>query len=145
AGDATNVVTDYLRLWGESRSHDRRFCREITNAYRDAFAHGAAALTSSDGKRGRVRFTARTAYLPFRLSEKAAVVRRAMAAVAQLGLSPQLRVANGGLDANCLVRHGIPTVTFGAGQNGAHTVEEWVDLAEFEAACRVGFALATTA
>ena len=32
---------------------------------------------------------------------------------------------NGGLDANWMVRHGIPTVTFGAGQNEIHTVEEW--------------------
>jgi tripeptide aminopeptidase len=145
AGDATNVVTDYLRVWGESRSHDRRFYRDITAAYRDAFQRAAAAAASGDGKRGRVRFTARTAYLPFRLRENAAVVRRAVAAVAGQGLEPQLRIANGGLDANCLVRHGIPTVTFGAGQNGAHTVDEWVDLAEFEAACRVAFALATTA
>jgi tripeptide aminopeptidase len=144
AGDATNVVTDYLRLWGESRSHDRAFCREITTAYKAAFEKGAAAVTSSDGKTGRVRFRAATAYLPFRLRENAPVVRRAAAAVAAQGLSPQIRVANGGLDANSTVRHGIPTVTFGAGQNGAHTIDEWVDLREFTAACRVAFGLATS-
>jgi tripeptide aminopeptidase len=144
AGDATNVVTDYLRLWGESRSHDRAFCREITAAYKAAFEQGAAAVTNSDGKAGRVRFRAATSYLPFRLRENAPVVRRAAAVVAGQGLSPQIRVANGGLDANCMVRHGIPTVTFGAGQNGAHTVDEWVDLREFTAACRVAFGLATS-
>ena len=57
-----------------------------------------------------------------------------MAAVAAQGHTPNVRVTNGGLDANWMVRHGIPTVTFGAGQNEIHTVEEWVDLAEFEAA-----------
>ena len=46
-----------------------------------------------------------------------------------------LRVTNGGLDANWMVKHGIPTVTFGAGQNEIHTVKEWVDLPEFEAGC----------
>ena len=30
-----------------------------------------------------------------------------------------------------MVKHGIPTVTFGAGQNEIHTVKEWVDLPEF--------------
>ena len=50
---------------------------------------------------------------------------------------------NGGLDANWLVKHGIPTITFGAGQNEIHTVEEFVDLAEYADGCRMAVALAT--
>ena len=71
------------------------------------------------------------------------MVRRAVAAVAAQGHTPNVRVANGGLDANWMVRHGIPTVTFGAGQNEVHTVDEWIDLAEFEAGCRLAYGLAT--
>jgi acetylornithine deacetylase/succinyl-diaminopimelate desuccinylase-like protein len=40
-------------------------------------------------------------------------------------------------------RHAIPTVTFGAGQNDAHTVDEWIDLSQFDAACRLAYGLAT--
>jgi tripeptide aminopeptidase len=43
-----------------------------------------------------------------------------------------------------MVRHGVPTVTIGAGQNNVHTTEEFVDLAEFTAGCRLAVALATT-
>ena len=43
AGDATNVVTDYVLVRGESRSHDAKFFKEITAAYKDAFAKAAAA------------------------------------------------------------------------------------------------------
>ena len=32
AGDATNVVTDYVHVRGESRSHDSKFFKEITKA-----------------------------------------------------------------------------------------------------------------
>ena len=42
-----------------------------------------------------------------------------------------------------LVEHGIPTVTFGAGQNAIHTVEEWVDLDLYVKGCRMALALAT--
>lgn len=42
-----------------------------------------------------------------------------------------------------LVNHGMPTVTFGAGQYEIHTVKEYVDLAEFAQGCRVAIALAT--
>ena len=68
-----------------------------------------------------------------------------MRAVESLGGSPALKVANGGLDANWLVRHKVPTVTLGAGQNAIHTVDEFVDLNEFAAGCRLAVALAALA
>jgi tripeptide aminopeptidase len=79
------------------------------------------------------------------LKENSAVVKRAKAAVAAIGRTPKLKVTNGGLDANWLAKHGIPTVTFGAGQNDIHTVKEWVDLSEFEAACQLALAAVTAA
>jgi tripeptide aminopeptidase len=145
AGDATNVVTDYVHVRGESRSQDADFFKQITAAYKAAFVKAAAGVTNSAGKAGRVKFTARTDYHPFRMKDTAPVVRRAVAAVEAMGGTPDVRTANGGLDANWLVRHGVPTVTFGAGQNEPHTVDEWIDLAEFEAACRLAVRLATEA
>lgn len=143
AGDATNVVTDYVKVAGESRSHDAAFVKEITAAYKEAFVAAAAGVTNSEGKAGKAKFTSRTDYYPYRMKETLPVVRRSVAAVEAMGLAPDVRVANGGLDANWLVRHGIPTVTFGAGQNEVHTVDEWIDLAEFERACGLAVRLAT--
>ena len=144
AGDATNVVTDYVHVRGESRSHDAKFFKEITAAYKAAFTNAAAKVTNSLGKSGRVKFSAHTDYHPFRMKESLPVVKKAVAAVETGGRAPSVRAANGGLDANWLVRHGIPTVTFGAGQNEAHTVDEWVNLDEFESACGLAVRLATT-
>ena len=143
AGVATNVVTDYLRIRGESRSHDAKFVRELTAAYKNAFTAAAARVTDQGGKPGKVKFTSRQDYHPFRLKDSAPVVQRATAAVRAIGREPAIRTTNGGLDANWMVKHGIPTVTFGAGQNEIHTIKEWVDLVEFEAACRLAIALAT--
>ncbi len=143
AGEATNVVTDYVHVKGESRSHDPKFFREITAAYKQAFTKAAARVTDHEGKPGKVKFTSRTDYHPFRIKDGSPVVRRASAGVRAIGREPTLRTTNGGLDANWMVRHGVPTVTLGAGQNDIHTVNEWVDLAEFEAACELAVALAT--
>lgn len=145
AGDATNVVTDAVRLRGESRSHDSSFCREITAAYRDAFRAAAGHVRDDRGRTARVKFRARREYYPFRLKPTLPVVRRAVSAVEGLGMQPILKIGNGGLDANWLVRHGIPTVTFGAGQNGIHAVGEYVDIADYLAGCRLALALATMA
>jgi tripeptide aminopeptidase len=143
AGDATNVVTDYLLAKGESRSHDPKVFKAITAAYKEAFQAAAAAVTDHEGNSGKVHFAARTDYYPFRLKETAPVVKAASAAVGAIGRTPNLRVANGGLDANWMLKHGIPMVTFGAGQNDIHTVKEWVDLTEFEAGCNLAVAVAT--
>jgi tripeptide aminopeptidase len=143
AGAATNVVTDYAHLRGESRSHDAAFVKVITRAYRDAFQHAAEQVTDDRGGKARVKFSAQLDYHPFRLSEKEPVVRHAWAAAERAGLTPSLRVANGGLDANWLVRHGIPTITLGAGQNKIHTIEEFVEVPLFLAGCRMALALAT--
>jgi tripeptide aminopeptidase len=144
AGEATNVVTDRVHVKGESRSHDPKFVREITGAYKEAFAAAAAEVTDHEGTPAKVKFVSRADYHPFRIKETAPVARRAAAAVrTALGRTPNFRVTNGGLDANWMVKHGVPTVTHGAGQNDIHTVDEWVDVPEFEAACRLAVELAT--
>jgi tripeptide aminopeptidase len=143
AGDATNVVTDYVHVTGEARSHDARFFKEITKVYANAFQDAASKVTDDTGHKAKVRFHSRLDYYPFRLKPAAAVVRRAEDAARSVGLTPSLRIGNGGLDANWLVRHKIPTVTFGAGQNNIHTTDEFVDLNLFADGCRMAVALAT--
>jgi tripeptide aminopeptidase len=143
AGEATNVVTDFALVHGEARSHDARFVRSITAAYRQAFQSAARQVTDDKGKQARVKFTTRLDYYPFRLKPESPPIRAALAAGKLLGWDPTLRVTNGGLDANWLVRKGVPTITFGAGQNNVHTVEEFVDLAEYLNGCRLALALAT--
>jgi tripeptide aminopeptidase len=142
AGEATNVVTDYAYIKGESRSHNSSFVKKITAAYRDAFRQAGAKVRDDRGRAAKVRFQSRLDYYPFRIKDDAPVVRHAIAAAKMAGLKPSLKIGNGGLDANWMVRHGIPTVTFGAGQNNIHAIGEYVDLAEFENACRLAIALA---
>jgi tripeptide aminopeptidase len=143
AGDATNVVTDYIHVRGESRSHDAKFFPQITAAYKAAFENAAKKVKNSDGKTGKVKFKKQTDYHPFRMKDSLPVVKRAIEAVTANGGKPNVRTANGGLDANWMVRHGIPTVTFGAGQNEPHTVDEWINLDDYEKACALALRLAT--
>src|ERR1700743_3218188 len=110
AGDATNVVTDYVEVRGECRSHDRTFFKEITNAYKTTSTNAAKKVKNSEGKSGRVKFKAETDYYPFRQKETLPVVKRAIEAVSAVGGKPAIRAANGGLDANWMVGHDAPTL-----------------------------------
>ena len=102
-----------------------------------------SASRTATARSGRVKFKAETDYYPFRMKDSLPVVKRAVAAVSGIGGTPVIRTANGGLDANWMVRHGIPTVTFGAGQNEVHTIDEWINLDEYDRACALAVQLAT--
>jgi tripeptide aminopeptidase len=143
AGDATNVVTDYVYIRGEARSPEPAFAAAITEGYRAAFAKARAAIKDVDGETAQVKFTHQPAYPPFNLAEDAPVLRHAMRAALSIGLKPTTMFSNGGLDANWFDKHGVPTVTIGAGQYEIHTVHEYVDLPEFANGCRLAVALAT--
>ena len=143
AGNANNVVTDYVHITGEARSSDAAFASAITAAYRDAFEKAGAAVKDSGGATAQVKFTAKVSYPPFKLSEESPALRHAKRAAESVGLKPDVVFSNGGLDANWLVKHGIPTVTIGAGQNEVHTVNEFVDVPEYLNGCRLAVALAT--
>lgn len=142
AGDATNVVTDYVHIKGECRSHDAKFIGAITAAYKAAFKKAGGLVRDDRGKGAKIKFQARRDYFPFQLKDSAPVVRQAQAAAERAGLTPRLRNSNGGLDANWLTRNGIPTVTFGAGQNQIHAIGEYVEVADYLAGCRLALALA---
>jgi len=143
AGDATNVVTDYVSIKGEARSADENFIAAIVEGYREAFRKAGAMVKDSGGDVADVKFSAQPSYPPFNLEKDAPVVAHAKRAAELIGLTPTTVFSNGGLDANWFTKHGLPTVTIGAGQNEVHTVKEYVDLAEFANGCRLAVALAT--
>jgi tripeptide aminopeptidase len=143
AGDATNVVTDYVHVKGEARSPDLAFAHAIAEGFREAFQKAQAEIKDADGATAEVAFEASHAYPPFTLADDAPVVRHAIRAAESVGMKPTTVFSNGGLDANWLFKHGLPTLTIGAGQYEVHTVKEYVHLPEFANGCRLAVALAT--
>lgn len=141
-GEATNVVTPEVTLLGEARSHDPKFREKIVTEFRKAFERAAREVKSVSGKKGRVTFEADMKYEAFRMSSEDPSVVVACQAVRGVGLTPSLRISNGGLDANWLSAHGIPTVTLGCGQAGIHTIDETLHIPTYLNACRIALRLA---
>lgn len=143
AGDATNVVTDFVFIKGEARSPSEAFATKIAEAYKDAFAKAQTQVKDSGGEMAEVKFTHKPSYPSFKLEDSHPAVQHAKKAVEVLGLKPTTLFSNGGLDANWLDKHGVPTVTIGAGQYEIHTIKEYVDLPEYLQGCRLAVLLAT--
>jgi tripeptide aminopeptidase len=142
-GAATNVVTDTLTLQAECRSHNSKFRAKIVDAYRKAFERAVRSVTSASGEGGLITFTVRDKYESFRIPKNDPSVKAALSAVEAEGLPPLTRIVNGGLDANWMTFHGLPTVTLGCGQEGIHTVNESLDVDGYWDACRIALRLAT--
>jgi tripeptide aminopeptidase len=142
-GDATNVVTPNVHLRAEARSHDRAFRDQIIKAIERAFQRAAREVKSAEGKRGSVTIDGRLDYEAFRLDDDEPCVLAAETALRGVGATPVRTISNGGLDANWMTVHGLPTVTMGCGQMNAHTVDEQLNVAGFETACRAALRLAT--
>lgn len=143
AGDATNVVTDYASIRGEARSPESAFATMIAAGYKEAFAKAQSEVTDDLGDRAEVKFSQQASYPPFELGRDTPIVKRAKKALQMLDIEPVYVFSNGGLDANWLDKHGIPTITIGAGQAEIHTIKEYVNLKEYEKGCRLGVLMAT--
>jgi tripeptide aminopeptidase len=144
AGDATNVVTDYAFIKGEARSPEAAFATKIAKGFEASFKKAQSEVKDTEGETAGLKFEHVASYPPFKLDEKSEVVERAVAAAKKLGLEPNLIFSPGGLDANWLDKHGIPTVTIGAGQREVHTIKEYVILSEYAEGCRLAILIATS-
>lgn len=142
-GDATNVVMSKLHIRAEARSHDPKFRQKIVDQIRKAFEKAARELKNASGQRGSVHIDATLKYDSFRMDLDEPSVATARAAMEALGMLPEYRISNGGLDANWMTANGIPTVTMGCGQQGIHTVDEKLSVEKFLQACRLALKLAT--
>jgi tripeptide aminopeptidase len=140
-GQGSNIVMPELELLVEARSHDRLFRRRIIQEWEGAFARVVAAAHNPAGAHGQVHFSPGPTYESFAIPDGEPVVTLARQAARHVGLEPEVISDDGGMDANWMVAHGIPTVTLGCGMRQIHTPSEWVDLADWLKACELALAI----
>ena len=140
-GAATNVVTNYVMLRAEARSHNSKFRERIVREIEKAFTRAARKVRNVKREHGRVEFNGHLDYDSFRLATDDPSIAIATAAMEAEGRQADLAISNGGLDANWLAARGVAAVTLGCGQRHIHTVDEQLDIEEFELACRLAVRL----
>ncbi len=137
-GNATNVVTELVEVHAEARSHDGGFRDRIASEIASAFQVAGKQVFNHEGTCVQVDVSRRVDYEAFRLDPNSEAVAAAASALKQaIGAEPQLSITDGGVDANWLYSHGIPSVTIGCGQREVHTNKEWLDIPDYLAACRI--------
>lgn len=117
-GGATNVVTDYVKLYAEARS----IVHEKVEKQIAEMKHALDSACHDYGARGEMKST--IIYPAFNHTDEAFVVQLAKRAATQLGLSGRTFHSGGGSDANIFNGLGIPTVNLAVGYENIHTTSE---------------------
>jgi tripeptide aminopeptidase len=139
-GSATNVVPNRCIVRGEARSLDDATLDATTAAIRRCFQDAAARATATvDGvlHRAWVEEQSGREYESMHVPDSDPLVRALLAAAKVAGKSVTTASIGGGSDANVFNRRGIRAVNFGTGMRDIHTVNEWLDLADFYACADV--------
>jgi len=125
-GQARNIVPDLCTMKGEARSHD--------DAKLEAqLAHMRMCLQHAALENGARLLEPQTdaSYRAFNLADDSPVVDIARRAAEAIGLSAVTEPGGGGSDANVFNERGIPAVICATGAEGAHTLQERLDINEF--------------
>ncbi|RCS40556.1 M20/M25/M40 family metallo-hydrolase [Bremerella cremea] len=142
-GNATNVVADHVRLQAEVRSHNKETIQTLVQRFEQAFHEATQEVTNDQGEQATVKFDGDLNYEPFVMPTESPNVTIASGVLKSLGLEPVHAIANGGLDANWMFRHGIPTVSLGCGQQNPHMTSERLNIPQFHTACEIALRIAT--
>jgi len=122
-GQARNIVPDLCTMLAEARSHDEEKLDRQVEHMKMCLAHAAA---ESDAEFPEPEVAA--SYKRFALRDDAPVVQIASRAARAEGFEPLTEVGGGGSDANVFNEHGIPAVICATGAQGAHTLDESLDI-----------------
>jgi tripeptide aminopeptidase len=117
-GHATNIICPEVKMRGEARSRDpRKLVAQVQHMVETL--HEAAADFGAE-----IDIEVLHMYDGYRLSANDPVIRLAWEAAEEMGLTPTLKEAGGGSDANIFNAMGLPTCVLSTGQRQVHTHEE---------------------
>lgn len=142
-GNATNVVADHVHLHAEVRSHLKESIEILVERFETAFQEAAKEVVNDQNESASVTFDGDLNYEPFVMPTDSQSVQTAERVLKSLGIEPIHAIANGGLDANWMFRHGIPTVSMGCGQQNPHMTSERMSIPQFHTACEVALRIAS--
>lgn len=124
-GEAMNIVAPECRLIGEVRSHDPQKVEDFLRRWRKACQKVAGEMG------GMVKVKTKVTFHPIRLSPDEPIVKVAVEALQEMGMTPKLVRIGGGTDGNVFTAHGIPCLVLPTGGEHIHSNRERLNLKNF--------------
>lgn len=119
-GVATNVIPDFVEIWGEVRSLDENKLINLTNDIIDTF------IKEVEDGGGKIEYRLNREYNGYRLDENDKLIQIVKKAFENLNIKPNIRKTMGGSDSNIFHEKGIKTLVLSNGMQNVHTNEEYI-------------------
>jgi len=132
-GRATNIVTGYVKMKGEARSHNLEKLGKQTRSMIEAVwdAVERSKKYSSEGLMiARSKETVEREYDRISVDTNELSAQLAYKAINEVGLKAEFVEMGGGSDANILNGKGIKMVILGTGMSNVHTKEEYIKISD---------------
>jgi len=133
AGQAVNIIPQYLSLEGEVRSHNpeklSRHMAQIVACLEQA-VNQADIMVDGHEIKASLKVKVFDDYPAMHVPLNADILQLVQQAAVAAQVPMQVKAAGGGSDANIFNAHGIETVIIGTGMNKVHSVEEEVKVAD---------------
>jgi tripeptide aminopeptidase len=136
-GEATNIITNFVRLRGEARSLDEAKLNAQTDHMIECLREAAEryeVTVAGVTTRGRVEAEVTREYSAMDVPDSSRVVQLVFDAARRMGLEVKTMASGGGCDANIFNKRGIECANLGTGMRAIHTVKEWLDVKDLYAA-----------
>src|ERR671921_2652280 len=139
-GEATNIITNLVKLRGEARSLDDAKLdaqtAHIIKACEDAAAKYEVTVDGVTTK-ARVESHVTREYHAMDVPDESRVVKLVIEAASRMGLKVETLASGGGCDANIFNKRGIECANLGTGMRAIHTVKEWLDVKDMYASAEM--------
>lgn len=124
-GTVRNAVAETTIIRGEFRSRNLEMLDDIRVQISEALAEVNAMFPDA-----KLDDHLHTEFETYTLTDDDPATARVKAALAELGLEPDMRPSGGGTDGNVFRLNGISSVVVGMADHGMHTVREYVVIPE---------------
>ena len=130
-GVATNIVPEFVEVYGEARSHDVEKLKTVTDNIVNAF-YAAAEEFKDSPQMPRIEAVVENDFPNTHISEDEVAIKLARKAAANLGTQLESKTVGGGADANVFFGRGIVAGVLGTGMTDVHTLNESIDIKDME-------------
>lgn len=125
-GSATNVVPDYVEVYGEARSRDENKLLNLTDEIINTF------IEEVERGKGRLDYYLNREYNGYKFSEDDNLIKLIKRVFESLNIKPIVRPTMGGSDSNIFHEKGIKTIVLSCGMMNVHTKEEYIKIEDLE-------------
>lgn len=131
-GGPTNIITPFVEMKGEARSHNIKKLQKQTRHMENCFKKAINKIkVNGNFTKPKYEFNIQRAFPNLSIKSTNPVLKLIESSMNEMDMKMKIMPSGGGTDANIFYGHGIETPILATGMREVHTTREYLDLKDF--------------